>query len=159
MKVNLKKAAGESILPFIMFHDFLTQENVKENAATCNNSPLRAIDNILSASFILLESFIDKFVNNMAIGYRFEVAKIIRASTLWDESDCNHIPGIKKDTGIKEVLDCVHYIFPYDIPRYFKEATILAIKTRGFIFRDTLHLSLYLIRREMQIEDVSMLVV
>ena len=93
----------------------------------------------------------------MATGYRSEVTRIIRASTLWDESDCSQIPGIKKGTGIEEVLDCLYYISPYYFSCCFEKTIIVSIKIQSFIFRDTPHRSLYVIRREMQVEGVFVL--
>ena len=95
----------------------------------------------------------------MATGYRSEVSRVVKASTLRNESDGSHIPGFEKYTGIEEVLDLLHYVFPYDIPRCFEQTTIKAIKTWIFIIKDTPHHSLYLIWCELQIKDISMLVI
>ena len=65
----------------------------------------------------------------MAAENRSEVTQIIRANTLWDKSNCCHIPGIEKHPYIEEVLDCLHYVFPDYVPSCFKESTIVPIKT------------------------------
>lgn len=95
----------------------------------------------------------------MAVRYRSKITRIIRASTLWDESDCCHIPGIENYPCIKEILDCQQYVFPDNIPSCFKETTIGAMKTWTFIIMDTPHRILYLIQQELHIKDVQMRVV
>ena len=78
----------------------------------------------------------DAFVHDIAARNGTVIPWTLRTLSFGDQGDSCDVPSLRKNSCVEEILDCFNHISAYYWPGCFIEATIEAIWTKSFIFKD-----------------------
>ena len=109
-----------------------------KNVAPFHKRALIGADNRPEDKFeSAVDKFGDAFIEDIATRDKPVVSWTFWALGLCDQGDGCHIPSLRENPRVEEVLYSTNHVRTYDWPRSFVEATVEPVKTGEFVLRDT----------------------